>query len=221
MTDLRGPILILGALVLVGAQVAAQQPQGPSADRFGPEVILDDSMVKELKLDKEQTEKAKRAVERVVRKQHPEIKEAIRPKRADAASAREQFHMAMKRTIALREDASKALAEVLTPEQHKQFEQLSLQRLGVMGMTLPRVERQLKLSDDQKKQVEKIHDDMIEEVQKIVREGFRQANGDLNQAARTTDEKIQSLHNSALDKATALLSDEQKRIWSDLSGYRP
>lgn len=213
--------LILGAALLGSAPSLAQEAKAPSGARFGSEVVLDDGMIKELGLDKEQANKAKRAVERVITKHRAEIQKALRPKKADAASEREQFHMAMKRTIALQEDARAALADVLTANQYKRYNQLSLQRLGVLGMTLPRVERRLNLSDDQKKQIEKIHEDLIKEAQKVIREAFKEAKGDVNAAARSADEKIQSLHKRSLDRATALLSADQKKSWADLSGHRP
>jgi hypothetical protein len=194
--------------------------QGLPGYHFGPEAVFNDKLAAALSLGEEQAEKAKMAVEQVVRGHRTQIQDAMRLEEAGAASGRERFHEAMGRLAALYEDASKALAGILTPEQNDRLHRISLQSSWMKGLIYPAVQNQLKLSHDQKKQIEKIGEELINDFEGVVRDGFRQANGSLNEATRLTEQKILSLHQSAVNKATELLSDEQREKWSDLMGLR-
>ncbi|HEV3006418.1 MAG TPA: hypothetical protein VGX78_18250, partial [Pirellulales bacterium] len=100
----------------------------------------------------------------------------------------------------------------LTSEQVERLKQISRQARGVESLADDDVMLALKLSDDQKKQLETIRDAAGQEVRAL----FGQQG--LDQDARRT--KMTEIRKSASEKAMAVLSDEQKKEFEKLQGEK-
>jgi len=104
----------------------------------------------------------------------------------------------------------KSLTAILKPEQVKRFHQIQTQAAGVQAFSTPRVQAALKLTDDQKTKIREIGTETMREANEA-----RESAGDDRAAART---KITALRKDALTKVQALLSDDQKASWKELTG---
>jgi hypothetical protein len=104
----------------------------------------------------------------------------------------------------------KELANILKPEQTKRFTQIQLQQSGVNAFSTPRVQEELKLTDEQKSKIRDISQDLNESM----REAF-QASQDDRAAAM---QKIAGLRKQGMEKTLAVLTDEQKSTWKDMTG---
>lgn len=108
------------------------------------------------------------------------------------------------------DDATKALGEVLKPEQVKRLKQIELQQRGSRAFVDEEVQKALKLTDEQKEKIKGI----AEESGKQMRELFGGGQGNREEAFK----KMQSLRKETNDKVQAVLSDDQKKAWKELTG---
>jgi hypothetical protein len=104
----------------------------------------------------------------------------------------------------------KGLADILKPEQVKRFDQIDVQQAGVGAFAMPRVARALRLTDDQKGQLQKINQEMFS--------GMRGAGGDFQKDTRPPADKVAEARAWGLAKSIAVLTDDQKATWRDLTG---
>jgi len=184
------------ALALGLASVAqAQRPRGFA----GPGAILTNPGVqKELKLTDDQVGKLKDALEKV-RDNHkddlPKLREMSREDRQKLMNA-------------IRDESDKAIAGVLDAKQLKRFHQIRMQLVGVRSFNDARVEKALKLSDSQKKKLRTIFEDADKKMQELFQGGNVEG-------AR---EKFQDIRKQTQEKATGVLTDEQKKSWKELKG---
>jgi hypothetical protein len=197
-------VMVITALPTEPVQLKSQAPPPPAQS---PEVLLMQSpeVQKELHLDKEQVQKIDELV-RVVREKHTHDWDELRSL-APAERRRKQSDLA--KTIS--QEIRRRLAEVLTPKQAKRLEQIRRQRQGLAAFTDPKVEKALHLSDEQKSKLKRINADAAQEARMVFRAG----------APSSFPEKltkIEAIGRKAVEKAVALLTDEQKKTWRELIG---
>src|SRR5262249_19000190 len=87
---------------------------------------------------------------------------------------------------------------------------ISLQQRGVQAFMDSEVEKKLKLTGEQKDKLKTIQEDATKEMREI----FQNAGADRAAAM----EKIRTLRKESLDKASGVLTDEQKKTWKDMTG---
>ncbi|MGE3819346.1 MAG: hypothetical protein AB7I30_07920 [Isosphaeraceae bacterium] len=108
------------------------------------------------------------------------------------------------------EEVEKGLKEILKPEQVKRFQQIELQQAGYAAFAMPRVSAALKLTEEQKEKLAGVTEDMAG----AMREAFQAAQGDREAMMA----KMRELRKEGMDKAVAVLTDEQKATWKDMTG---
>jgi Spy/CpxP family protein refolding chaperone len=104
----------------------------------------------------------------------------------------------------------KELKEILKPEQMKRYQEIDLQAQGINAFNQEEVAKRLKLTDDQKKKIA----DIQEDTQSQMREIFQNAGGDRQAAGQ----KMRELMTSSREKVTALLTEDQKATWKEMTG---
>lgn len=105
---------------------------------------------------------------------------------------------------ALRTEAEAGLAEALKPEQLARLRQLDVQADGLLALLFRAdVKSALALTDAQVEKIQAIQDELQDEIDKY--------DDDTAKAHRERKRK-------ALERAAAVLNDEQKKKWSDLTG---
>jgi Spy/CpxP family protein refolding chaperone len=200
------------ALALFVLPVSAQPPGGGRGGMGrggmgGPGMLVNNKSVqKELQMTDDQAKKAREATQQV-REKHQEEMQALRE--MDPQEAREKG-TALMRTMS--EEADKALADVLKPEQMKRLKQISLQQRGAQSFTDPKVQEELKLTDDQKDKIKTINADFDKERGEIFQS--MQNGGDREEAMK----KFATLRTETVDKVKALLTDDQKKTWESITG---
>lgn len=155
-----------------------------------------ESVQKELKMTEEQVSK----VRDLQQKQRAAFKEAFN-------LSPEERRQKMRE---LTESNTKALAEILKPEQLKRLKQINYQ-LAPLGGVLsdPEVQKELNLSDEQKEKIRAIQQDAAQAMRELFQPG-----GDPNETRR----KIEEFRKSTDQKLMNLLTDAQKNKLNELKG---
>lgn len=192
-------------LVAIIAGPAAAQGRGGGFFRGGMAQLLNnESVQKELKLDDQQVEKAK------------ELSEKMREKGREAFQASQDLEgeerMKKMREIGIEINAEtvKAAGEFLKPEQLTRIKQISYQQRGAQAFNDPEVARKLNLTDAQKTDIQQIQQDANAERREI----FQEAQGDREAMMK----KMGELNKKILSQVEAKLNDEQKKTWKEMLG---
>jgi hypothetical protein len=194
-------VVLLGLALLLAEPSAAQDKDKKKGNRGGGfgvvGLLTNESVQKELKLGDEQIEKAKKAAEELrgkFREDAAKLKDATPAERAEFVQK-------------VSDEAYKVLNDVLKPEQVKRLKQIELQQTGLSS---PAAQKALKLTDEQKEKVKKI----AEETTQKRREIMKEAQGDFKGAM----EKVATLTKESHEKEGAVLTDEQKKQWKEMTG---
>jgi Spy/CpxP family protein refolding chaperone len=107
-----------------------------------------------------------------------------------------------------RED-ERFLDEVLTPEQKKRLDQITLQVAGLMWITRPDVAAALKLTDEQKKKAA--------EYQKVARKEMEELLH--SETRRDRQAELRKLHATCKERVLELLTDEQEAKFHEMIGH--
>ena len=201
------PILAVATLMATGTGIAVAQSPRVSDGPPGPMMLLNRSVRAELKLTDEQVGKLVKAGE-AMREQHGDEFKKLRE--LDGKERRAKREELLK---SIREDGQKTAAAILTPEQLTRFQQIQRQQHALHALTTPEIRASLKLSDEQVEQIKTLDADS----HKAMRAAFEGAEeGDGNRRKRF--EKVRGERRDATARALALLTDEQKAAWKDLTG---
>ncbi|HEV3167166.1 MAG TPA: hypothetical protein VGZ22_24370 [Isosphaeraceae bacterium] len=198
--------LALGTVVLLSAPALAQQRGGFGRGMGGGLMLLGNKGVQqELKLDAAQTEKVNSYVQETRAKRQEQFQ-----KLQDLSQDERRTKM-QELAKAANEETQKALKDLLTPTQLTRFNQIDLQQRGVMGAVAdPELRSKLKITEDQNKQIQTLTEAFSAAAQEI-----RQKNqGDFQEIMKQTA----PLRKETTDKITALLTEDQTKLWKDMTG---
>jgi hypothetical protein len=196
-------VLTLGALALL-ASPALAQGRGGFMPGGGAGFLMAPNVQKDLKLSDTQVEKIQPTL-RELREKHQDDFAALR----DASPEERQAKMrSLNKSIT--DEVKKALS--LSDDQSKRYDQIALQMRGLQAFADPTVAEKLKLTDDQKSK--------IREIAEASRGSFAGAfNKDASEEERAeARKKMVATQKENLTKTQALLTDDQKKAWKDLTG---
>jgi hypothetical protein len=195
----------LGMVALLAGPALAQGQGRGFGFGGGVSMLLGNASVqKELKLDDQQTEKAKDLAQKL-REEATEKRQGLQD--VPQEERREKM-MAIGREM--NDKALKAIGEFMKPEQITRLKQISYQQQGAAALTDPEIVKKLNVTDSQKSEIQSIVDDSRSQMREIF-----QSAGDDREAAM---KKITELRTETLSKATAKLNDEQQKSWKELIG---
>jgi hypothetical protein len=178
---------------------APQSAQPPGALRFGLTLLMllkQKSVQDELKLTEAQVVVAEEAA----KKEMEAFNELL-------SVATEEY---AKRWKELSKESDRLAAKILNPGQAKRLRQISLQVQGPRVFIDPQLSQDLRLTEDQKQQIEKI----VEETDQQMRQLFEP--GRMFVEAKTLEE----LTTNAKDKILKLLTAGQRTKWKEMTGER-
>jgi hypothetical protein len=204
----------LAAALAVPSYAQRQGGRGGFGQGGVGSLLANVAVQKELKMDKEQTDKATEAVKKVSDK-HADARAKLR----DLADEERRTKSAeLNKVIA--EETLTAVSEVLKPEQVKRLRQIELQRAGVNAFTRPEVEKGLSFTDEQKSKVKAVVDENGAKMRELSgRPGAGGARPPRGQGgANPNAEKITALRKESTEKIMAILTDDQKKSWKDMTG---
>jgi hypothetical protein len=203
MLSLRKFVLTVGALALCSVPSLAFAQGGRGMGMGGGAFMLTQEAVqKELKFTDEQKSKAQDAINEI-RQAHMDEMAALR----DASPEERPAKMATLNK-AMAEEAIKALG--LKEDQVKRFHQVSLQAQGARAFSQKEVAEKLKLTDDQKKEI----GELVTASGAQAREIFMNAGENREEAMK----QIAALNKETNTKVFALLKDDQKATWKEMTG---
>ncbi len=197
--------LTFGALALLASPAWAQgQGRGGFGGRGGAAFLMAPNVQKDLKLTDEQVGKVQ-DVMREIREKHQDDFSAVR----DASPEERRAKMvALNQTVS--DEVKKALS--FSAEQSKRYDQISLQAQGLAAFASPTVNEKLKLTEDQKSKIREI----AEATRSAVGGAFnKDASQEERAAARN---KMVARQKENMAKVQALLTDDQKKAWQELTG---
>jgi hypothetical protein len=193
--------------LLLGSAMAQPDPLDTPRGVLALDSLGNKSVQKELKLTTEQVSKIKQLDKRMEAKMEKAFEESVKQKLSDK-EGNEKLEAVAKEAEA---ETAKLVKESFEPEQAKRFKQIERQLAGLSALTYEDVALELKLTDDQKNEMKKI----VDTITKETRDLLKGKSGEKRKAAR---EKGRALRQDALDKATSLLSADQKKQWKEMLG---
>lgn len=167
-------------------------------------LLTNKSVQKNLKLTDEQIEKATKAA--------TEQGEKRREKAQDFQGLEQAERMEKQQALGkeLAADAKKTTDALLKPEQSKRLAQIVLQTQGIGAYMNPEIQTQLKMTDEQKNKLKDIGEESGKQMMEL-REMFQ---SDREGAMK----KMTDIRKETTEKATAVLTSEQKATWKEMTG---
>jgi hypothetical protein len=200
--------LAFGLVAVLAAPVMAQGRGGfgGGMGMGGPANLLANPGVqKELKLTPEQVEKAT-ALSTATREKMTELRSSL-----EGLEGQERMAKQAELMKPITEENTKKIKGFLKDEQYTRLTQIDLQQRGVAGALADKeLAKKLSVSDEQTTKIRTLMTDMQAEAREI-----QQSAGDDRQAAM---QKVTSLRAETNKKVLALLSDDQKKTWKEMTG---
>jgi hypothetical protein len=199
-------VAVLAAVPVRPAQEPIPSPQSSYSASGTVEALLQHPEVQtELKLGSQQIQRISK-IAREVREKHKEDFDRLRN-----LGLQERRRQEADLTKAVSQEIMQALGDVLQPGQAKRVEQIHLQQQGLRAFADSKVEKALRLTDEQKNKL-KIS---VEETAREVRLLFGPRSQNTFQQAL---KKAEAVRGTAVQKGVVLLTDEQKKAWQELIG---
>ena len=201
--------LALALTTVIAIPAFAQPPgggRGPGRG-MGGGLLANKSVQEELKITEEQATKIKEFGTEITKDM---------PKFDPNGDRDEQMKMMTefrKKMMTATEEFTK---KTLTPDQQKRYKEITIQSAGLLpgmfgfGGMSEDTAKALKITDEQKTSLKEINDSMQKDMQEL-----RQGGGGRDPE---TMKKMTALRKEAADKAKGVLTDEQKKIWTELTG---
>lgn len=227
-TQLRFALVLGLGAVLAGA-ASAQRPQQPGGrGGFGGnlgvgQLLANEAVQKELKIDKDQATKVAEAVKKVTDK-HADARAKLRDLEAEERQTKSRE---LNQTIST--ETMTAVGEVLNADQMKRLKQIELQRAGAAAYTRAEVQTALKLTTEQTEKVKVIADDSAKAMRELMGAGGQGTRpnrgaggaggaGGARGGFGANAEKLTALRKETAEKFVAVLTDDQKKEWKGLTG---
>ncbi len=207
----------LMAMVLTAAMVAPvyaqrQRGQGGRGGGFGMQqagigLLRSEDVQKDLKLTDEQKTKVKD----FQTKQQAAMRELFSGgERPD----REKMQEIMKKN---QEESQQFLKDTLTADQNKRLKQIGYQVAGPGVFNMPDVQKELKITDEQKEKITEINNQMRKDMADLRGGG---AGGGRGRPMLTPEQqkKVEALRNEAKEKTMDVLTADQKKTFETMTG---
>lgn len=191
-TCVKGTLVL--CMVLGMVSVAQAQRQRPGGFGGGAFLLQNEGVQKELNISDDQKTKLREALEKV----RADNKDIIDKGRDMTREDREKLAKA----------SNEAIGKVLDEKQQKRFKEIQLQSQGAAAFQNPQVQSKLKLTDDQKDKIKKINEESREKMRDLFQGGFNEE----------TQKKMAELRKETMDKATGVLTADQKKTWKEMTG---
>jgi hypothetical protein len=196
---------VLAAYFLAVSPGAALGQRGPGGLSSADVLLQYPAVQAELKLTEEQVTKIKEIVQEI-RVKHREDFDKVRD-----LGQEERREKALELMKLISQETMQRLKGVLTAEQAKRLDQIRIQEEGMRAFTDAKVQRAIKLTDEQNEKLRAVTDELARKTSSIFQTGGQ---GDF----RDKLNKVFAVRKQAMEKAVALLNAEQKKIWKELTG---
>jgi hypothetical protein len=131
----------------------------------------------------------------------------------------EEFREKMPAIMAeLNKELWKDVEGVLKPEQVTRVKQIGLQAMGVRAFSDKATADKLKLTDDQKEKIKTLTDDMQKEQMELGQGLFTPGEPPDQDKLKEFQKKSSELTKKTFGKVKDVLKDDQKKLWSEMTG---
>lgn len=220
--------VLTAAVAVAATSLAAAQGRQPGtgAGRANvsiiPQVASNKDLQADLKVTDAQKEKFKDSAAKLadVQKKMADLRPAGggRPDQAKMTEVRAE-------QTKVNEEVTKVVNEALTAEQKKRVKQIEVQAMSLRAFANEDVLKELKLTDEQKTKVKEITDATQKE---LTDAGLGRPMGRPQQGTARPDaaalaeqaKKRAEINGKATEKVSALLTDDQKKAWKELTGEK-
>lgn len=225
---LLAAVLAAGIVTVVAAQ-PGRQPGGfggGTQDTFIT-VLNNKALQEEVKVTDAQKDKFKGIAEKQAEMQKKRF-EGMKDKFADVKGDKDKMTELF---AEMRKEGEKETAEVkklveaeLTADQKKRLKQIYVQALGINAFTNEEVLKDLGATDQQKSSLKGITGEYTKDVADMRKDIFGEPKGKGGfgkqdpEKTKEFDSKREKLSKGTMSKITELLSDDQKKKWTDMTG---
>jgi hypothetical protein len=206
MSFVRKLTLTFGTLALLASPALAQGRGGSGGGGGAAGFLMAPNVQKDLQLTEAQVKRVEETL-RDIRESHQADYSALRDASPDVRAAK---MATLNQTVS--DKVKKALA--FSADQSKRFDQISLQAHGVHAFASPNVAEKLKLTDEQKSTIHEI----VEATRSAGAGAFNK--GASEQERTEARNKRAATQKEYMTKIQALLTDDQKNEWKELTGER-
>jgi hypothetical protein len=196
-------VVLLSSLILGGRTVAEDSPT-PRAGMLGVGLLVHPIVQSELKLDGDQVAKVRPLASKLQARQNELFL------KREGLSGEDRTKQIQEGNATLDEEANRAFAGLLRPEQLARFGQIALQKHGASSWLDPAVARSLDVKPEQAETLRKILD------RAMIRRREAQSNTRGNR--RASLEKLHVIEKETDAEAVALLTPEQASTWKSMIG---
>jgi hypothetical protein len=116
-------------------------------------------------------------------------------------------------TRTTQDETIKRMLDILKPEQRRRLRQIEIQQAGMDAFTREDVQKQLKLTSEQKKDIRAISDDIFKQIVNARKELLRNP-----QKVTEVRRKLVGLRKTGMEKMISQLTDPQRKIWKAMAG---
>ena len=205
----------LAATVVLCAAVpgsAQERERGPGRGRGGFGGPMQVSMAQLLQVEKVQQE-LKLSDEQ--KQQAEQIADDLRSKAREAFQGGGPGQEAFAQMREASQQADQKVAELLKDEQSKRLEEIRLQVAGPSILAFDReLAQKLNVTQDQRQKAREI----LEAQGEKTREAFQNAEGEGRERFEAAREKIEQIRKETDEQLVAVLTDEQKQQWKEMTG---
>jgi hypothetical protein len=180
------------------ASFSGKEPKWPEMEML----LKDRRVAREIKLTGNQEMVARRALFEPLGKFTQELNK-LRGLKLEEFQARSR-----EARLVYNEEEREVVGKVLKPEQFKRIKQIQVQGAGLDAFLQPAVQKELKLTDEQKENV------------KAAAKEYRKASDDIHGGRKATSvaKQLATLREATMKKLVALLNEEQQRTWKEMTG---
>jgi hypothetical protein len=205
MNTIIRTVVGLGLVAIIAGPAAAQ---GQGRGFFGrggnlAQLLGNESVQKELKLDDQQVEKAKALADKTGEEMREKFQELQGLDQEERRTKMQAINQEMNAS------AVKAAGEFLKPDQIARLKQIRYQVQGAMAFSDPEVAKKLSLTDAQKND--------IQEIVRASREKMP-SREDFQSDREAATKKMQEVNKETLSQVVSKLNDEQQKTWKELIG---
>lgn len=223
----RPPWLVGACLVLLAGSLATAQPEGNRSGQlmFGlrglmgrgaltdewANLLRSEQVRQELGIAAEQLDKLKGISQKAKERVKASFAEVQRLRDASPEKRKAEFAEWAKKARAQAEETKEEIEGVLRPPQIVRLTQIALQVRGAAALQDKQIQVELKLTDEQKKQLRSLREGPVDGF----RGGVRSASDEERKARR---EKLEALRKQSEAKALGILTAEQKARFEEMKG---
>jgi len=194
MRKLTGWVMAVAILGLSAGMLRADDKMVPEDGAFEVMLLRQQSVQQELKLQSGDAAK----IDKFTADQWQKAKEINKLSEAERDRKFQE----------LSKENDRFIDQTLSKEQRKRLKEVELQVAGLLCVTRDEVARKLNLTEDQKKRAHQMQKEARQEMQELV----------ASYKADEKSNKLEQLHKTSNDKLKELLTDEQEKIWAQMTG---